>query len=339
MVNESYATVFFLSKPCPMIEKGVMGLSRAPLAIATIIAFAITTLSLIYTSLTSINQVSGQPVLNIYAEGRVDFEFNSTRVYINVIHDYGRPVSIRHINLFIGDESIRISPSQAKPESCNELVKPGDKCTYIIELSRRLEPLKTYTGIVVFNEGTYPVHFTVLPLIKPVRNNRPLYNYTVSSVSISMIDTQGLFTNGSVLAGEGVNYLYNSSGILVVDTNMTVFFGGIGFVYYSDLNAEANFSRGVWILSVFRLVNTTGPLPHKWGFGIFFDHELARHPEELIAFIGISINSTGPFLVVERYDRDQGLEQVASTRLYVSLYDVLHSTAIVSLVFLLAIIG
>lgn len=249
---------------------------------------------------------SDYPLISIHGEGSLLLDYNSTELEVTIIHERGRPVEIREMVLYVGDQRLSIPPSQLRGQ-CRPVIRTGDRCvfTYLYPRLLRDEPVR---AVVIFDAGTYPVSFTPVSRFKVVKNTIPASTFAFTRVSITHQNLSGIVTYGFNLSSLGAEFISNSSGILLYDANTSTLFGGLGFAYYSDLNIEYNLSIGAWALTLFRLVNHS-TLPFRVGYGVFYDHASTAHPEELIAFVGVMVNRTGAYLVIERYDRDQGLEQ------------------------------
>lgn len=295
-----------------------MGISYTALAILSVTMFISLLLAVALTSIHSVEQASYTPLLNVHVEAFVDPEAGVSTIVLSVKHEYGRPVYLLYLDL---KDLGKLDPRDFEKTVCSELIKHGDFCVFKYTLRELLDTQRTYKGVVVFSEGTYPVAFTPLYVYKPVRNAKPVYNVTFTGVSLNRLNTYSIIANTSYLTGEGAWLYQNGTGLVVVDNETYRYFGGVGFVYNNATGLEYNLTKGSWLIALLRLVNTTGKLPLKFGIGIFYDHQQPEQPQELIAFTGISVNtSTTAYLVVERYDRDKGLvEVVASTSINASL--------------------
>lgn len=307
-----------------------MGISRITISLISLGLFVLVVFSTTSTSLRTVDQASSSPVLSVRAEALVDVSEGYSTIIIRVKHDYGRPVTLLYVEL----EGIgKISADNFKVSSCGELIKLGDHCVYVYTTLNPLKVGALHNGVVVFSEGTYPISFTPVYVYTSTKKLKPEYDayiYGISLQDATSGNAYSLVSNASTLATEGSTPL-NTSGLVLVNNGSYRYFGGLGFAYDNSTNIEKLLLNGTWFVSIVRLVNTTGKLPIKWGIGLFQDHVLTYQPEELVAFVGISVNASGAYFVIERYDRDQGLVGVvASTPINISLQRLFNEFFIVS---------
>lgn len=289
-----------------------MGISRVALASISLGLFILVVISCAKTTLHTVDKSSSSPVLRIRAEGLVDVSGNYSTLIIEVKHEYGRPVTLSYIEI----EGLgKLRAVDFDTATCNDIIKPGDQCIFIYTQTGTLEAGVVHNGVVVFSEGVYPVSLTPVYVYSSTKNFRPEYDtyvYGARLINTGNASVYSLVSNATALATDNsaTVSIVKDVGLILIDLENYRWFGGLGFAYDNTTNIEQALQQGAWFISLVKLVNSTGKLPLRWGIGLFQDHLFTEQPEEMIAFIGIMVNNSGAFFVIERYDRDKGLQTV-----------------------------
>lgn len=290
-----------------------LALSHAALAVLSLVLFLAVVFAASFAALHTVEQASSTPVLSVSAEAYVDPKTMETLLVLTARLERGKPVVFEKLELYTPTGVLVWSASEFSVEGCvsTAITYPGSTCKFTLLVpGNLLQPYKTYSGVAYFSEGAYAV--SVTPVFKAVKpGSKSLdYNTSFTSVSIEQVVVENLLKNLTMWKSEGAGISNTSEGVVVVDLNSTSF-GGVGFAYY-NLNVEANTTAGVWLVVLLRLNNVTA-LPAKFGAGVFFDFKNeTTQPQEKVVFAGISIESTGPYLTIEVYDRTSGTVDTAA---------------------------
>lgn len=266
-----------------------MGISHPYLAILSAIAFIGVLVGMTFTYLYIVNQAIRAPVLGVHAEAFIHEE--ELVVVITMRHVHGREVTLNSVKVYgEGGRELLVIVHNG---SCYIVNEPSALCYLTGIREARILPGstgylrvifpavnnyfyegKTYQGAVFFSEGTYPIAFTPLRLIRPmpppihpvlpVSFTPPLHD--ISCVFLSKTERRSLgytnytdfdrYTAGWVIANYREGLLsasvvegYSGRGVLLNES-------GVGFsVYYLDLNLRDNVT--LVFSSRFRFVNGT----------------------------------------------------------------------------------
>lgn len=301
-----------------------MGISHPYLAILATIAFIGVVISVFSLFLYIVDQVNKTPILGVYAEAYTNYD-KSVYVTITIEHKRGKPAEIKSILLFNETSSIALEDLENSGfillNSCRgRYVYVGGIC----KISLLFPPgifyeNKIYSGLVVFNEGSYPIAFTPMkPLEQPPKVVYPLIfresPYVATCENIELKD-DGVRANIS----EGFSNRDLPKGWVSVPQNSWVVEDGVlkgvdeggegifntSLFYYSDLDIDKYTST----ISLRMKLYSEGIGEYKrWGLALYAQQLY----QQLIAF---SVNTSG-YIEVARYWIEHRSGETISETLY-----------------------
>ncbi|MEM4827860.1 MAG: hypothetical protein QXK07_07475 [Desulfurococcaceae archaeon] len=308
-----------------------MGVSYPVLALVSFVLLLTVIASTVLVSIGSVDQVSSAPALRVHAHAFFNPETGETVLRVTVKHERGRPVVLERVEVSSEHGSLIIPRNSFKLLECVEPVTQGDRCVYENTSRGFFHVGGTYSGLVFFNEGSYPVVFTVMYLYLPPSNQRPVNNVTFINILVKPDETvNNLLSNITNWSAHGAFFNLTDDGVVVIDLGNTTTFGGVGFIYRYDLNIELDLIHGAWLATVMKL---SGGLPGKWGIGVYFDFKNDQ-PVEKIVFMGISVDEgNSSYLVIELYERKEkgsSVDLVASTPLLIPIERIINEKFILT---------
>jgi len=173
-----------------------VGISHPYLAILSVMVFIAVVTGVSFLYLHVVDQVNRAPVLGVYADAQIDPASRTITLRINIKHERGRPVEIvqallygeqQLVVMFGNDTCYVIGVNEA---ACNVLGLKGKALlpggTGVVEVglpmgSGYFVENKTYQGVVVFSEGSYPIAFTPVNIPRPLTTRQ--YPLTLIPVS------------------------------------------------------------------------------------------------------------------------------------------------------------
>ncbi|MEM2511894.1 MAG: hypothetical protein QXZ41_02900 [Ignisphaera sp.] len=286
-----------------------MGISHPYLAILATVAFIGVVISVFALFLYIVDQVNKTPILGVYAEAYTNYD-RSVYVIITIEHKRGKSAEIKSILLF--NETSTIALEDLENSEFVLLNSCRGRYTYlggICKISLIFPPGifhedKIYSGLVVFNEGSYPIAFTPMkPLEQPSKVVHPLIfrvsPYVATCINVGLKDS-GVQANIS----EGFSSRDLPKGWISISQNSWVVGDGMlqgvdkgdegifntSLLYYADLSIDKYTS----IISLrMKLYGEGIGVYKRWGLALY----VQQLYQQLIAF---SVN-TSNYVEVARY--------------------------------------
>jgi len=296
-----------------------VGLAQPYLAILSIIGFAVAVTAITFTYLYVIDSLNKAPVLGVYAEALIDYYAGVVNLTIAIKHERGRPVEIHRLlfrtekgELVVEREDLNQGYKQLADGSVLLITKIGLKNSSIptgstarLTLSAPLDLFlegETYSGVLFFNEGTYPISFTPVPLtllkpagLYPLELHEPHYVEACKSLELleritPLPNVTESFENGVLPAGW--SYVGNwsvtsisNNGLLMGSNTGNEGLIGVSVSYY-------NADTGVETTLASTRVKLVSGASGRWGLAFYYEH---RGKEKIVS---ISLNTTGYFELV-----------------------------------------